>query len=151
MTLRFGQLQTLNTGGLATEAPSSLSVYEYDSPLPSSAQWNGGVQLALPWATVLDIEYVGQHGYNIVEGINLNAVDFGNAYLPQYQDPTLAPTTPGATAVASDQMRAFLGYSGITQNVSRGWITHHSLQISFNRRFSHGLSYRIQRHDRTVE
>ena len=74
---------------LATEAPSSLSVYEYDSPLPSSAQWNGGVQLALPWSTVLDVEYVGQHGYNIVEGINLNAVDFGTAYLPQYQDPTL--------------------------------------------------------------
>jgi hypothetical protein len=38
-------------------------------------------------------------------------------------------------------MRAFTGYSGITQNVSRGWITHHSLQISLNRRFSHGVSY----------
>jgi len=141
VTLRFGQLPTLGNGGLATEAPSSLSVYEYDSPLPSSAQWNGGVQLALPWATVLDVEYVGQHGYNIVEGINLNAVDFGSAYLPQSQDPTLAPTTPGATAISSDQMRAFTGYSAITQNVSRGWITHHSLQISVNRRFSHGVSY----------
>ena len=141
VTLRFGQLQSLGTGGLATEAPSSLSVYEYDSPLPSSAQWNGGVQLALPWATVLDVEYVGQHGYNIVEGINLNGVDFGTAYLPQFQDPTLTPTTPGATSVSSDQMRAFTGYSGITQNVSRGWITHHSLQISFNRRFTHGVSY----------
>jgi len=141
VTLRFGQLQTLTSGGLATEAPSSLSVYEYDSPLPSSAQWNGGVQLALPWSTVLDVEYVGQHVYNVVEGINLNAVDFGSAYLPQYQDPTLAPTTPGATAVSTDQMRAFRGYSAITQNVSRGWVTHHSLQISFNRRFSHGLSY----------
>jgi hypothetical protein len=84
---------------------------------------------------------VGQHGYNIVESINLNAVDFGTAYLPQFQDPTLAPTTSGATSVASDQMRAFQGYSSITQNVSRGWITHHSLQISLNRRFSHGISY----------
>src|SRR4029453_10859699 len=45
VTLRFGQLQTL--GGLATEAPSSLSVYEYDSPLPSSAQWTVGAQLTL--------------------------------------------------------------------------------------------------------
>jgi hypothetical protein len=141
VTLRYGQLQTLGSGGLATEAPSSLSVYEYDSPLPSSAQWNGGVQMVLPWSTVLDVEYVGQHGYNIVEGINLNAVDFGTAYLPQYQDPTIAPTTPGATSVSTDLMRAFTGYSSITQNVSRGWVTHHSLQLSFNRRFSHGLSY----------
>jgi hypothetical protein len=141
VTLRYGQLQTLGSGGLATEAPSSLSVYEYDSPLPSSAQWNGGVQIVLPWSTVLDVEYVGQHGYNIVEGINLNAVDFGTAYLPEYQDATLAPTTPGATSVSTDLMRAFTGYSSITQNVSRGWVTHHSLQLSFNRRFSHGLSY----------
>src|SRR6185295_5530751 len=57
------------------------------------------------------------------------------------QDPTLTPTTPGATAVSTDLMRAFRGYSAITQNVSRGWVTHHSLQLSLNRRFSHGLSY----------
>jgi hypothetical protein len=141
VTLRYGQLQSLGSGGLSTEAPSSLNVYEYDSPLPSSVQWNAGVQMALPWATSLDIGYTGQHGYNIVEGINLNAVDYGIAYLPQYQDTTLAPTTPGATAVASDLMRAFRGYSSITQNVSRGWVTYHSLQISFNRRFQHGISY----------
>jgi hypothetical protein len=38
-------------------------------------------------------------------------------------------------------MRAFRGYSSITQNVSRGWVTHHSLQLSFNRRFRNGLSF----------
>src|SRR5678816_3324085 len=97
----------LTTAGLATEAPSSLSVYEYDSPLPSSTQWNAGAQMALPWGTVLDVEYVGQHGFNIVEGINLNGVDFGTAYLQQFQDTTLAPTTPGATSVATDLMRAY--------------------------------------------
>ncbi len=141
VTLRFGQLQTLNAAGLATEAPSSLSVYEYDSPLPSSAQWNAGVQIALPWSSVVDVEYVGQHGYNIVEGINLNAVDFGTAYLPASQDPTLAPTTPGATSISTDQMRAFRGYSAITQNVSRGWVNYHSLQLSFTRRFRDGISW----------
>jgi hypothetical protein len=141
VTLRFGQLQTLGNGGLATEAPSSLSVYEYDSPLPSSTQWNAGVQIALPWSSMVDVEYTGQHGYNVVEGINLNAVDFATAYLPQYQDTTLAPTTPGATSVASDLMRAYQGYAGITQNVSRGWVTYHSLQLSFTRRFRNGISW----------
>ncbi len=33
VTLRFGQLQALGTGGLATEAPSSLSVYEVRQPV----------------------------------------------------------------------------------------------------------------------
>ncbi len=141
VTIRYGQLQTLGSGGLATEAPSSLSVYEFDSPLPTSTQWNGGIQVALPWATMVDVEYVGQHGYNIVESIGLNNVDFGTAYLPQFQDPTLTATTLGATSVPTDQMRAFRGYSAITQNVSRGWVTHHSLQVSFQRRFTNGLSF----------
>ena len=38
-------------------------------------------------------------------------------------------------------MRAFRGYSAITQNVWRGWVTYHSLQLSFNRRFRNGLSF----------
>jgi hypothetical protein len=141
VTIRYGQLQTLGSGGLSTEAASSLSVYQYDSPLPSSAQWNAGAQIALPWSTVVDVSYVGQHGYNIVEGIGLNNVDFGTAFLSQYQDPTLAPTTPGATSVSSDQMRAFRGYAGITQNIGRGWISDHQLQVSFNRRFRNGVSF----------
>ena len=91
-------------------------MYEYDAKLPSSVQWNGGVQMALPWATSLDVEYVGQHGYNIVQGVNLNAVDFGAAFLPQNQDLTLAASaTPGATAVSTDLMRAIAGYGTITQ------------------------------------
>ena len=141
VTLRYGQLQTLGAGGLATEAPPSLSVYEYDSPLPSSRQWNVGVQMALPWGTVVDVSYVGQHGYNIVEGININAVDFGSAFLARTRIRRLAPTTPGATSRSTDLMRAFRGYSSITQNVSRGWLTHHSLQLSLNRRFRNGLSF----------
>ena len=61
------QLQSLGTGGLTTTTPPALNVYEYDATLPSSFQWNGGVQMALPWAIALDVSYVGQHGYNIVQ------------------------------------------------------------------------------------
>ena len=141
VTIRYGQLQSLGQGGLATEAPSSLSVYQYDGGLPSSTQWNGGIQVALPWSTVVDVEYVGQHGYNIVEATNINAIDFGAAFLAENQDPSLTPTTPGATSVPSDQMRGFRGYSSITQNSDRGWVTYHSLQISFQRRFSRGVAF----------
>ena len=68
--------------------------------------------MALPWAVALDVSYVGQHGYNIVQPVNLNAVDYGAAFLPENQDLTLAPsTTPGATALSQDLMRAIRGYS----------------------------------------
>jgi hypothetical protein len=38
-------------------------------------------------------------------------------------------------------MRAFPGFARITQNVSRGWVTYHSLQLSFQRRFQNGMSW----------
>ena len=140
VTLRYSTLQTLNSG-LSTEAPPTLTVYQYESGLPSTWQWNGGVQFVLPWAIALDVEYTGQHAYNLVENVNINAVDFGAAYASGNQDPTLASGTPGAAAVQADQMRAFRGFSSITQAQPRGWLNSHSLQMSFNRRFRNGISF----------
>ena len=100
------------------------------------------MQMALPWAVSLDVSYVGQHQYNVLQQINLNAVDYGAAFLSRNQDLTLAASaTPGATAVATDLMRAVKGYNTITQTT--GWLsrTYHSLQLSFQRRFRNGLSF----------
>ena len=141
VTVRYGQLQNLSKAGLSTEGAPALNVYEYDAKLPASVQWNGGVQMALPFATTLDVEYVGHYSYNLVETVNLNAIDFGSAFLPQFVDPTLPGTTPSATIVPLDQMRSFKGYSSITQSLGRGWVAYSSVQFSLNRRFSKGLSF----------
>ncbi|HET7697433.1 MAG TPA: carboxypeptidase-like regulatory domain-containing protein [Vicinamibacterales bacterium] len=140
VTLRYSTLQSL-TSGLATEAPPTLTVYQYESGLPSTWQWNGGVQMVLPWAVALDVEYTGQHAYNLVENVNINAIDFGTAYLAANQDPTVSSALPGGAAVTADQMRAFRGFGSITQAQPRGWLTSHSLQMSFNRRFRNGVSF----------
>jgi hypothetical protein len=141
VTVRNAQLQDL-ASGLQTEGAPALNVFEYDGNLPASTQWNAGVQMTLPWASAIDIEYVGQHGYNTLESVNLNAVDFGAAFLAGNQDPTLAASpTPGATAISSDLMRAFRGYANVSQQLGRGWRTFHSLQLSFNRRFTRGLAF----------
>jgi hypothetical protein len=140
LTLRYAQLQSL-TSGLSTEAPPSLSVFNYKSGLPSSWQWNAGFQKTLPWSSVVDLEYVGQHSYNTLEGVDINGVDFGAAYLSTNQDPTISSATPGAAAVSADSMRTFRGYTTITQQVSRGWRTFHSIQLSYTRRFKDGLAF----------
>ena len=98
--------------------------------------------MMLPWAVSLDVSYVGQHSSHGVQTLNLNAIDFGAAFLPQNQDPTLpASTTPGATAKSTDLLRAMPGYSTITQMQQNGWNTYHSLQVSFQRRFRNGVSF----------
>lgn len=140
LTVRYSTLQSMATG-LTTEAAPSLSVFEYQSGLPSTWQWNLGAQMTLPWSTVLDATYTGQHGFNLVEAVNLNGVDFGSAFAASNQDSTISSTTPGAAAVAADQMRAFRGFSSITQNNSRGWVTTHILALSVNRRFANGVSF----------
>jgi hypothetical protein len=140
LTVRYTDLASL-AGGLKTEAPPTLSVFEYETGLPSTWQWNGGVQMMLPWAIALDVELTGQHAYNVVEAVDINGVDFGSAFASGNQDPTLSSATPGAAAVQADQMRAFRGFSSITQQSARGWITSHSLQMSMNRRFRNGLSF----------
>ena len=82
-----------------------MTIFQYDAKVPASAQWEAGIQKTLPWASVVDVSYVGNHGYNRLGAfqngspVNLNAIDFGAAYLPQNQDLTLGPqTVPGAGA-----------------------------------------------------
>jgi hypothetical protein len=151
-TVRYAQLQTLGQGGLATQTPPQLFIFTYDADVPSSVQWQAGTQIALPWSSALDLSYVGQHGFNLLRsqdgtptGANaqdLNAVDFGAAYLPQNQDPSLpASSIPGARANTPDALRPFRGFSAINVQWPRNWDEFHSIQASLNRRFRNGLQF----------
>jgi hypothetical protein len=140
VTANNGLLQQLNSSGLAVQGAPALTTYEYDAKLPSSAQFNFGVQMALPWSSSFDVEYVAQHGFNLGQTINLNVIDLGSAFLAKNQDPTLASTTPGANAVANDLMRGYKGYGTINQFTQFGFNTYHSIQTSFSRRFAKGFS-----------
>ena len=120
----------------------ALSVFEYDGGLPSSLQWNSGVQMALPWQSALDVSYVGQHAWNQYSSINLNAIDFGTAFLPQYQDIDPDADVPRLEHPADRRDARHQGLSAaISQQNSCGWSTYHSLQLSFQRRFTNGVSF----------
>ena len=138
--VRNGNLQTLGQDGVLTQTPSSMTSFYYDSKLPGSVQWNAGVQMALPWASTLDVSYVGHHGYNLIgPNPDRNAVDFGAAYLPENQDPTLSSTTPGGAAVTTDLMRPYRGIGSIGTIWGTYWNGYDSIQTSFNRRFRDGV------------
>jgi hypothetical protein len=141
VTAQFAQLQNLG-GGLTIQGAPSLASIKYDDKLPSSTQWNAGFQMALPWATSIDVSYTGSHLFNGFQSVNINAVDFTAAFLPQNQDPTLGTSsTPGATAVTTNLLRAYRGYGAITEQWDRAWRTYHSVQLSFQRRYKDGLAF----------
>jgi len=73
-----------------------------------------------------------------------NAPDLGVAFLPQYQDATLAAsTTPGANALSTDLLRPLRGFGAIQFNLPQFHETYHSIQSSFNRRFRNGVAFGI--------
>ena len=144
--LRNGQLQTLGQGLSFLPVPGMQTI-QYEADVPAQWHWQAGVQRALPWSMVADISYVGNHGFNRFSVFqngtptNLNAVDFGTAYLPQYQDPTLSSTVPAGAAYTTNLLRPYPGLGNINQQTSEFWDTYHSLQTSFTRRFRNGFSF----------
>jgi hypothetical protein len=106
--------------------------------------------MGLPWSMMVDVAYVGNHGFNRVRAfqggangaVDLNAIDIGAAYLPANQDPTLGPSSvPGASAYTSNLLRAFRGYSNINEQETKYWDEYHSIQMSLNRRLRNGLAF----------
>lgn len=140
-TLYYSQFQSM--GGLTTSSAPNLNVYKLHSDLPSTWTWSGGVQYMLPKSVMLDASYTGLHSYNIVEQININTVDMAAAFQPANQDPTVTSALLGGAAVTQNMMRSIRGFGSLNMMLPRGWITSHTLQIAFNRRFAHGLQFGV--------
>jgi hypothetical protein len=143
-----GTLATLGKGGVSPLPVPALVTFQYHANVPASLQWNIGVQKSLPFQMVVDVSYVGNHGYNRFGALqggdtqNWNQVPLGTAYLAKYQDPTLGtPAYPGASAYTSNLLRPYAGLGTIGQNTSSFHDTYHSMQVAVNRRFSHGFSF----------
>jgi hypothetical protein len=140
--------------GSATQfqAPPQLGIYNYNSGLPSSLQFNIGAQIALPWSSVLDVSFVQDYNYNNIafgaigtpggqNPIDLNAPDLGTAYLSQYQDPTLGTSAiPGATALATNLLRPYRGLGAIIDTWPRFNNLYRAIDTSYKHQYSHGLS-----------
>jgi hypothetical protein len=149
-TVRNGFLQTLGTAAASSGVPTIIN-YRYDNPhLPSSWQWNTGVQMALPWSSSLDVAYVGQHSFHVLNAfqsltaVNINAIDFGAAFLPQNQDPTRSAAVAavaGSGAYVQELLRPIRGYANIDQQWQAFDRTYHSMQFSATRRFRNGISF----------
>jgi len=139
-TINFAPLTGLSSGRPVL-APPNLSPYQLNAGLPSTWTWSGGAQFQLG-AQLFEVTYSGETAYNLVETPNINAIDFGTAYLPQNQDTTVtASPILGNSAISPNLMRSFRGFGNINPSLERGWFRAHNLQFGVNRRFNHGLSF----------
>jgi hypothetical protein len=141
--LTWGRFQDIDPeASVPLNAPIALSATQHEWELPKVYAWNVGVQARLPLALVLDVAYVGSDSRHQAEGIPINAVPYGAAFLPENQDPTL-PYNPtlGATALPVDFLRPYRGYGKSNMNEFSAFSNYHALQAGLTRRFDRGLMF----------
>jgi hypothetical protein len=94
------------------------------------------VQRNVGWGTVVDVGYVGSLGRHLSWSENLEPVPLGAQFLPSNANPA-SPSTPLPNAF----LVPLQGYSAIAYDANDATSNYHSLQITANRRFAHGLQF----------
>ena len=142
--LQWGRLQDLSSAQSDPNAVVSLNPTVYDFEPPKVYQWNLGIQHKLWRNYILDVAYVGSESKDLLRQVQINALPRGTTFLPSSQDPTRAPSAvPGATALPTDLLRPYPGYSGIRMWDYSGYSNYHALQTGVSRRFEDGLAMSV--------
>jgi hypothetical protein len=143
--LQWGRLQDLSSAQGDPSAVVSLNPTVYDFEPPKVYQWNLGIQHKLWRNYILDVAYVGSESKDLLRQVQINALERGTTFRPESQDPTRigASTVPGATALPTDLLRPYPGYSGIRMWDYSGYSNYHALQTGVSRRFEDGLAMSV--------
>lgn len=118
-----------NPGALAPgsiKTPVSLTSLSPNLHLPYDQQWNLSLQRQLPADMLFEADYIGTKGTGLIMTIPINPAVFG----------------PGATVANTNARRIFApNFASVNQVTNTGWSKYNGLQLSLNKRFSHGLSF----------
>ncbi|HLH30333.1 MAG TPA: Plug domain-containing protein, partial [Terriglobia bacterium] len=145
----YGKLSDLGSAA-GTLFPLQVTQLAKDGHVPTTYNFNAGIQRELPGQVLLDVSYVGTQSRHLTEFSPFNALPFGSAWLPQNQDPTSpnAAKLDGSGALPGNLYRPYPGYAGgkITVGQSSQALydfgassNYNALQVSANRRAGRGL------------
>jgi len=144
-TVRYGYLQDM-ASALTIASPAAIHSIQYEAPLPSSVQWNLGMQMQTPFATMLDVSYSAQHSWNVMgnNGYNINSIDYGLGFLEQYRDKTSSSTVLGSWSLAAtnpNQVRPMRGVGAVGYRQGYDWRTYHSVVATISRRLKNNFGF----------
>ena len=110
------------------DAPSAQHTARRDNVMPYTQQWNFGIQRQLAEDLLWEVNYVGNKGTNLMSFID------GNNALPG----------PVASGDVIQQRRPFPQHTGaFSENQSDAVSSYHGLTTKLEKRFSKGLTYRL--------
>ena len=121
----FGNVD--NPGGTSTNVlPLTVTTQSRQFKNPSAWNWNFTVEREM-FSSVFSAAYVGRRGLHLQREADINQ-----------PTPAVVAANPG---VNLDALRPYKGYNSIRETDNVASSTYHSLQLSWNRRFSHGLQF----------
>lgn len=135
----------LNSGS-ACNIDNQCFIFAVDPHLrtPYTANWNVSVQQALPGDSMLQLAYVGNHGidlYSITDPNQVNPnspleVSCGNCEADGRPLNADCPVAQGGLGVGGPCF-PYIGFMQLLSNQANS--IYHSLQVTFTKRYSHGL------------
>jgi hypothetical protein len=139
--------------GLLTQAGSNLQAPVQETLTPYSMQWNLNIQRELPGRLLLEVAYVGTHGFQLMRndesGLDLDQLDpkymsLGSALNDLVSNPFYGFVNTGVLATAQvsrmQLLRPYPLFTSIIPLYSSGSSsTYNALQATFSKRYSHGL------------
>ncbi len=122
------------SGGTPTvPRPVSLNAFDPNFKRPMIQSWSLTVQREMPGRTLVSAGYVGTRATNAEVWIDMNAPDFAHPAGYNF-DPRIN------AGYNSNLLRPYQGYGSITEFTSGASSNYHSLQTTFQRRFSDNLA-----------
>ncbi|HWC99006.1 MAG TPA: TonB-dependent receptor [Candidatus Sulfopaludibacter sp.] len=127
--------------------PPSLDAVDQSGKVPTTYQYNFGVQYRLPENMSLDVAYVGSMGRHLQDNRNINYNAFGQCFQPQNQDPQLQAANPtallGNNCLAANFLKPYQGYSNINYYQGEATSNYNALQVQVQRRTTKGLFFGV--------
>jgi hypothetical protein len=128
--------QAANGTGLLSPSSFSRDI-DVHAKIVTTYHANLQIQRQFGTNTTLSAGYVGSFGRHLGENVQLNTVPYGAEFLPQNQNPQTN------TPLNDNYFRPFMGYNGVPMQQWNGSSSYHSLQVHFQRRYSHGIEYGV--------
>ena len=154
-----------SANGLLQGIGTSITFYPQNPKTPYNERYSLGVQYAMPGNIIFEANYVGSTGQHVRITRDYNATP--NQYLSTsptrdaaqnaintqlttaYPNPFQGITVPGSSSLTgttiggSQLVKPFPAFTGITANDTSGFSSYNALQLSMQKRFSHGYNMSV--------
>ncbi len=138
-TLYYGNLATIgSTQGVLF--PQDVRGFSKEGKVPTTYQWNFGIQRELPFQLLLDTAYVGSISRHLLVRYEINRPGFGSAWKAYSQDPTNPnPKFDGTTNLPVNFYRPYQGFGSVNLTTFGANSNYNALQVGLTRRLARGL------------